>query len=65
MHMFNVWIIIMQSSNIKEWKLLELQINQARHPLSIHKPDTLLAFYRKKSFKTPKNEKKNHEMYTK
>ena len=26
-HMFNVWTIIMQSLNIKEWKLLELTRN--------------------------------------
>ena len=34
-HMFNIWTIIMQSLNIKEWKLLELQITQTRHHLSI------------------------------
>ena len=34
-HMFNVWTIIMQSLNIKEWKLLELQITQTRNHLSI------------------------------
>ena len=34
-HMFNVWTIIMQSLNIKEWKLLELQIIQTRNHLSI------------------------------
>ena len=34
-HMFNVRIIIVQILNIKEWKLLELQITQTRHPLSI------------------------------
>ena len=34
-HMFNVWTIIMQSLNIKEWKLLELQqITQTRNHLS-------------------------------
>ena len=31
-HIFNVWTIIMQSLNIKEWILLELQITQTRHP---------------------------------
>ena len=35
MQMFNVLTIIMQSVNVKEWKLLELQIY--RHPLSIFK----------------------------
>ena len=34
-HIFNVWKIIMQSLNKKEWILLELQITQTRHPLSI------------------------------
>ena len=34
-HISNVWTIIMQSLNIKEWKLLELQIPQTRHPLRI------------------------------
>ena len=34
-YMFNVWTIIIQSLNIKEWKLLELQITQTRHHLSI------------------------------
>ena len=34
-HIFNVWTIIMLSMNIKEWKLLELQITQTTHPLSI------------------------------
>ena len=34
-HMFNVWTIIMQSFNIKELKLLELQITQTRNHLSI------------------------------
>ena len=34
-HIFNVWITIMQSLNIKECKLLELKITQTRHPLSI------------------------------
>ena len=34
-HIFNDWTIIMQSLNIKEWKLLELQITQTRHPLPI------------------------------
>ena len=32
MHMFNVWTMIMQSLNIKEWKLFELHIT---HHLSI------------------------------
>ena len=35
MHILNVWTIIVQSLNIKEWKLLEIQITQTRHPLSI------------------------------
>ena len=35
MHIFNMWAIIMQSFNIKEWNLLELQIK---------KTDTLYAF---------------------
>ena len=52
--MFNVWIIIMQSLNIKEWKLLELPITQTRHPPSI---------LQKKMFKFQKW--KNHEMYNK
>ena len=34
-HIFNVWTIIMQSLNIKQWKLLELQITQTRQHLSI------------------------------
>ena len=34
-HIFNVWTIIVQSLNIKEWILLELQITQTWHPLSI------------------------------
>ena len=56
--MFTVWIIIVQSLNIKEWKLLELRL---------YKPDSLLAFYREKMsmFKTPQNELTIHEMYTK
>ena len=33
--MFNVCIIIMQSLNIKEQKLLKLQITQTRHSLNI------------------------------
>ena len=33
--MFNVRMIKMQSLNIKEWQLLELQITQPRHPLGI------------------------------
>ena len=49
--MFNVWLIVMQSLNIKEWKLLELQITQTRHPLSILKKKMT-------KFKIPKNEKK-------
>ena len=32
---FNMWTIIMQSLNKKEWKLLELQITQTRHPKSV------------------------------
>ena len=35
MYLFNVWSIIIQSLNMKEWKLLELQITQTRHTLSI------------------------------
>ena len=35
MHIFNMWTIIMQSLNEKEWKLLELQITQIRHPKSV------------------------------
>ena len=34
-HIFNVWTIIAQRLNIKEWKLLELQITQIRQPLCI------------------------------
>ena len=34
-HIFNVWTIIMERLNIKEWKLLELQFTQTRHPLRI------------------------------
>ena len=48
----------MQSLKIKECKLLELKITQTRHPLSILQE-------KMSKFKTPKNEKKNHEMYTK
>ena len=33
-HMFNVWTIKMQSLNINEWKLLELQITQTRLSIS-------------------------------
>ena len=40
-------VIIMQSLNIKEWKLLELQITQTRNPLSILR-----------SSSRPQNEKK-------
>ena len=35
MHIFNVWTIIVQNLNIKGWILLELQIPQTRHHLSI------------------------------
>ena len=35
MHSFNVWTIIMQKLNIKEWILLELHIAQTGHPQSI------------------------------
>ena len=31
-HIFNMWTIISQSLNKKEWKLLELQITQTWHP---------------------------------
>ena len=31
-HSFNVWTTIMQSLNIKEWKLFKLQITQTRPP---------------------------------
>ena len=48
----------MQSLNIEEWKLLELQIKQTRHPLSILQN-------KMSKFKNPKNEKKYREMYTK
>ena len=48
----------MQSLNIKEWKLLELQITQTRHHLSILQKNI-------SKFKTPKNENKNHKMCTK
>ena len=41
----------MQSLNIKEWKLLELQITQTWHPLSIL--DGKMS-----NFTTPQNEKK-------
>ena len=34
-HIFNLWTIIMQSLNIKEWKLFELQITQTWHPLRV------------------------------
>ena len=36
-HIFNVWTIIMQSLNIKEWKLFELQITQTWHPYAFQK----------------------------
>ena len=49
--MFNVWTIIMQSLNIKEWKLLELQITQTRNHLSISNE-------KMSKFKTLINEKK-------
>ena len=45
----------MQTLNIKEWKLLVLQITQTRHPLSILQKKSLSSI----------NEKQNHEMYTK
>ena len=32
MHIFNLWTFIMQWLNKVEWKLLELQITQTRHP---------------------------------
>ena len=35
MHIFNLWTIFTQSLNVKEWKVLELQITQTRHNLSI------------------------------
>ena len=35
MHIFNVWTMIRQSLNIKEWNLLELGITQTRHPKSV------------------------------
>ena len=35
MIMFNVWTIILQSLNIKEWKFSELQIAWTRNHLSI------------------------------
>ena len=47
--MFNVWTIIIQSLNIKEWKLLELQITETGHPLSISDG--------KNKFNSPKNKK--------
>ena len=50
--MFNVLIIIMQSLNIKERKLLVLQITQTRHPLSILQK-------KMSKFKTAKNGKKS------
>ena len=34
-HIFKVWTIIMQSLNIKEWKMLELQITQTSNPLAL------------------------------
>ena len=34
-HIFNMYTIIMQSLNKKEWILLVLQITQTGHPLSI------------------------------
>ena len=34
-HVFNVWTVIVQSLNIKEWTLFELQITQTWHPLRI------------------------------
>ena len=54
-HMFNVWTIIMQSLDIKEWKLLELQITQTRNHLSISNKKCL-------SSRPHKNEKNIHEM---
>ena len=35
LHILNLWTIIMQSLNVKEWILLEFQFTLARHPLSI------------------------------
>ena len=54
LYMFNVWTIIIQSLNIKEWKLLQLQITQARHPW---------AFQMEKMSKY--NSPKNKEMFIK
>ena len=31
-HIYNIWTIIMQILNKKEWKLLELQITQTKLP---------------------------------
>ena len=47
-HMFNAWTINMQSSNIKEWKLLELQITQTRHHPSILRKEMSLIKTQKK-----------------
>ena len=55
-HMFNVWIINMQSLNIKEWKLFELQITQTRHPLIILQK-------KMSNFKTPKMKKNPWNVY--
>ena len=53
MHLFNVWTIIMQSLNKKIWILLDLQIAQTSHLLSISDGKICLC-------STPlKNEKKN------
>ena len=34
-HIFNLWTIIMQSLNIKEWNLFELQIIQCKHSTNV------------------------------
>ena len=36
-HIFNVWIINMQSLNIKEWNLFEIQITHTLHNVSTPK----------------------------
>ena len=53
-----VWTITMQSWNIKEWKLLELQIIQTRH----HRSILIRKMFK---FKTSKNEQNIREMCTK
>ena len=59
MHILNVWTIIMQSLNIKEWKLLELQITQTWHTLCTSEGKNV------SKFNTCEKCEKNYQMCTK